>query len=257
MSRPGSGSRGDNRYVTATDLSRIHAPYEISVRHIWERILRRTSRPVAIKIVEAFVANTVLYNGEKTPKEATVLQKIPLHPNIITLIDWAAADIARSTGKQGLTESEARKIMRQLLSACNHLEKHGMYHSDLKLDNVVIDSNSNVKLIDFGLAVEEERGLGRNGSIFPPEMYDHRMPYELSTAQIWVLGAIFYQLFEATNPFHEERIKSKALGPVMFSRYNRPSNECVQLMDWMLKVEPDHRPQTVNRVIRHGWFSCA
>ena len=93
-------------------------------------------------------------------------------------------------------------------------------------------------------------------SVFPPEMYDC-MPYELSTAQVWVLGAIFYSLFEETHPFHEERIKSKALGPVIFSRYNRPSNECVELINWMLKVEPNHRPPSVNRVSEHGWFECA
>ena len=54
--------------------------------------------------------------------------------------------------------------MRQLLSACNHLEKYGIYHRDLKLDNVVIDAGGNIKLIDFGLAVEGEIGFGRTGS---------------------------------------------------------------------------------------------
>ena len=65
---------------------------------------------------------------------------------------------------------------------------------------------------------------------------------------------MFYQLFEAIPPYHEERVKSKALGRVMFSRYNRPSNECVELMEWMLKVEPNHRPQSVSRVMEHRWF---
>ena len=85
-------------------------------------------------------------------------------------------------------------------------------------------------------------------------MYDRYIPYELSTAQIWILGSIFYQLFEGTKPYPEERVKSKALGRVMFSRHNRPSNECIELIEWMLKVEPNHRPQSVNRVMKHGWF---
>jgi len=75
-------------------------------------------------------------------------------------------DVARSSGKQGLTENEAKKIMRQLLSACNHLEKHGIYYCDLKLDNIVVDVDvgGTVKLIDFGLAIEGEKGRGRTGS---------------------------------------------------------------------------------------------
>ncbi|CAG8528357.1 4206_t:CDS:2 [Paraglomus occultum] len=246
---------------------------------------KSTRRPVAIKIVEASMTKTISYNGIKIPKEAALLQKIPSHPNIIALIEWAEAyekhwilvfeyhgfgrdrlkftlrhylrNVAKSRGKRGLTENKVKKIMRQLLSACHHLEKHGIYHCDLKLDNIVVDTEGNLKLIDFGLAVEGEKGRGRIGSIFPPEMYDHYIPYELSTAQIWVLGTVFYQLFEAAKPYHEERVKSKALGRVMFSRHNRPSNECVELIDWMLKTEPTHRPQSVSRVIEHCWFMCA
>ena len=82
-------------------------------------------------------------------------------------------------------------------------------------------------------------------------MYDY-IPYELSTAQIWVLGTVFYQLFEAIRPYDEERVKSKALGRVMFNRHNRPSNECVELIEWMLKVDSNHRPQSVSRVMEYG-----
>ena len=138
------------------------------------------------------MAKTVLHNGKKVPKEAAILQKIPLHPNIIALIEWTEAypkhwifvfeyhgfgqdkpkstlrdylrDVARTRGKQGLTENKAKEIMRQLLSACSHLEKYGIYHCDLKLDNVVIDAGGNIKLIDFGLAVKGERSRGKSGS---------------------------------------------------------------------------------------------
>ena len=115
-----------------------------------------------------------------------------MHPNIIALIEWTEAypkhwifvfeyhgygqgkpkttlrqylrDVARNRANQGLTENEVKKIMRQLLSACSHLEKHKIYHYDLKLDNIVIDAEGDIKLIDFGLAAEGERGFGRIGS---------------------------------------------------------------------------------------------
>ena len=79
--------------------------------------------------------------------------------------------------------------------------------------------------------------------------------YKQSTAQIWVLGIILYQLFEAIKPFQKEQVECKALGPLMFSEYNRPSQVCVELMEWMLKVDPNLRPQCINNVIEYEWFT--
>ena len=90
-------------------------------------------------------------------------------------------------------------------------------------------------------------------SVVPPEMYGQDT-YRQSTAQIWVLGTIFYQLFEQIEPFQKERVSCGALGPVMFSRYNRPSEECVELMEWMLDVNPSRRPQCVDDVLAHSWI---
>ncbi|CAG8640735.1 3445_t:CDS:2 [Paraglomus brasilianum] len=218
------------------------------------------------------------------PRELVILRKIPPHPNIITLLYWMKIrpeewmiefefhgydsnglksnlkdylnDVARSRGSNGLTVNESKKIMSQLLLACNHLENHGIYHRNLKLDNIVIGTDGSIKLIDFGLAIEvkeNEQHIEKVGSIVPPEMYGH-VTYRPSTAQIWVLGTIFYQLFERIEPFQKERVICKALGPVMFSKYNRPSEECVELMEWMLNVDPNRRPQCIEDVLDHEWI---
>ncbi|CAG8650998.1 9130_t:CDS:2, partial [Paraglomus brasilianum] len=105
-----------------------------------------TRRPVAIKIVEVSMDKTVSYNGINS-KEAALLKKIPWHRlgrsisnQWIFVFEYHGygqdkpkstlrhylRDVARSRGKQGLTENEAKKIMCQLLSACNHLERHGI-----------------------------------------------------------------------------------------------------------------------------------
>ncbi|CAG8680148.1 1675_t:CDS:2, partial [Paraglomus brasilianum] len=63
-------------------------------------------------------------------------------------------DVARSRGSNGLTENESKKIMSQLLLACNHLENYGIYHRNLKLDSIVIGTDNSIKLIDFGLAIK-------------------------------------------------------------------------------------------------------
>ncbi|CAG8607708.1 9794_t:CDS:1 [Paraglomus occultum] len=251
--------------------------------------------------------NTVLHDKIEMPREIVILRKIPPHPNIINLLYWMKIRpdewvimyeyyglnlrdylnyVASRRGTNGLREDESQTIVRQLLLACKHLEDYGIYHRNLKLENIVIGTDGSIKLIDFDLAIEvkeneqhiEKIGSGKNLNLIdvnaergnahvrstytvvflelvvPPEMYGH-ITYKQSTAQIWVLGTILYQLFERIEPYRKERVSCNALGLVMFSKYNRPSEECVELMEWMLAADPDRRPQCIDDVLAHRWIN--
>ena len=39
-----------------------------------------------------------------------------------------------------------------MLDGVQHMHKHGMFHRDLKLENMVLDSHYNLKIMDFGHA---------------------------------------------------------------------------------------------------------
>jgi serine/threonine protein kinase len=54
--------------------------------------------------------------------------------------------------KGKLTEEVARAYFLQVLSGIEYLHERGFVHRDIKLDNVVLDEDFNVKIIDFGLA---------------------------------------------------------------------------------------------------------
>ena len=58
------------------------------------------------------------------------------------------------TNKKFLREREAADIMYKLFSAVNHMHHRGIVHRDLKLDNVLYQSEekNEIKIIDFGLA---------------------------------------------------------------------------------------------------------
>jgi serine/threonine protein kinase len=51
----------------------------------------------------------------------------------------------------GLPENFARQFWSQLLSAVDYVHKKGVAHRDLKLENVLLDLDCNVKLMDFGM----------------------------------------------------------------------------------------------------------
>lgn len=51
-----------------------------------------------------------------------------------------------------IPEAEAAPIFRQIVSAVSYMHSLAIVHRDLKLDNVLIDENNEVKLIDFGFS---------------------------------------------------------------------------------------------------------
>ena len=55
--------------------------------------------------------------------------------------------------KQGrLSENDAREKFWQIISAVDYLHKLNIVHRDLKAENLLLDSNFNIKLADFGFS---------------------------------------------------------------------------------------------------------
>lgn len=54
--------------------------------------------------------------------------------------------------RRRFTEPEARFFMVQLIGACHFMHTHQVIHRDLKLGNLFLDANMDVKVGDFGLA---------------------------------------------------------------------------------------------------------
>jgi serine/threonine protein kinase len=60
--------------------------------------------------------------------------------------------------KDGLGETKSLKYFKQIASALEYVHEANIAHRDIKLENMVIDDDSNAKLIDFGFAYTSEIG---------------------------------------------------------------------------------------------------
>ena len=107
------------------------------------------------------------------------------------------------------------KIILQIVSGLRHMHKstHVIFR-DLNPNNIMLDYSFNVKLIDFGLAVEENESKGKvstllNQSVQPvfegsvlyssPEVMENDIiTYE---SDIWALGCIIYEMIKLRPPF--------------------------------------------------------
>jgi len=58
--------------------------------------------------------------------------------------------------RKTVTEAETRYFMKQILEACIYLHDNKVIHRDLKLGNLFLNDDMEIKLGDFGLATKLE-----------------------------------------------------------------------------------------------------
>eukprot|EP00375_Theileria_parva_P003778 XP_766464.1 serine/threonine protein kinase Nek1 [Theileria parva strain Muguga] len=97
----------------------------------------------------------------------------------------------------------------QLLSALKFLHKRYTLHRDLKTLNILIDSNKNLKICDFGVSKSLNRTSDNTSTLigtpyyFSPELVNG-LSYGFPS-DIWALGCIVYELCTFRTPFHNAK----------------------------------------------------
>jgi len=112
--------------------------------------------------------------------------------------------------KEGaLPVDKVQKIFAQLVGAVSYVHNLSCVHRDLKLENILLDKNENVKLCDFGFTREYE-GKSSYLQTFcgtvaysAPEMLKGEK-YAGEKVDIWSLGVILYALLCGELPFDED-----------------------------------------------------
>mmetsp|Transcript_485 Transcript_485/g.517 ORF Transcript_485/g.517 Transcript_485/m.517 type:complete len:224 (+) Transcript_485:49-720(+) len=100
------------------------------------------------------------------------------------------------------TETQIKKFIRDLLRAVAYLHQQGIIHRDLKLSNLLIDEENNLKLCDFGLARRYARNLTPNVVTLwyrAPEILMGCRDYT-QAIDMWSVGCIFAEMLNNGKP---------------------------------------------------------
>jgi len=164
---------------------------------------------------------------------------------------------------RSFTEREARSIIKQLVSALLHCHQLGVYHNDVKLDNIMINPyDATVKLIDFGLCHigRDDRFTERVGSehyLSPEIMEPGWTSFSGTKTDVWCLGVVLYALLGASFPFNiAERnasVRENGKHPVVSVNFE-VSELGRDLITKMLKNDPNQRI-SMEEVGRHPWLN--
>lgn len=237
-----------------------------------------SGKSVAMKVVgkEKVVRAKMM---DQMKREISVMKRLK-HPNIVELYEvmatkskiFLAMELVRGgelhakVSKEGkLEEQVARSYFRQLISAVDYCHSRGVFHRDLKLENLLLDQEGKIKITDFGLSAifEEEEGnsvLLRTSCGTPhyvaPEVVNKRgQGYDGSKADIWSLGVILYVLLAGYLPFHDENIVQlyKKVYKADFTCPSWFSPEARELITRMLDPNPSSRI-TLAEIMESRWY---
>lgn len=236
----------------------------------------RTARKVAIKKMAVTPKNM------KHLLTEIHIQKTSHHPNIVEYIDsyfvddqlWVVLEYMGGGSLTAileqfpfieLTEPQMAYVCTEILKALSYIHSKHRLHRDIKSDNVLLGSDGQVKLADFGFATQlTTQTTTRNTVIGTP----YWMAPELIEGKnygprvdVWSLGIMVREMVEGEPPYMDLPsakalflIITKGLPPLKTRKHF--SREFLDFLESMLRHDPAQRLDTIE-LLQHQFLMCA
>lgn len=190
-----------------------------SYGQVWSALQLSTQQPVAIKLLTQF--------SLELEREVERLRQVSEHPYVVGLLDAnldhqppflvmpllqrsLSGAVGRAQDHPKISLSQMVTWLEQAAGALRYVHNRGLLHCDLKPANLLIDSNGDLRVADFGQAFLENDLDQRLGTLFymPPEQALLE-PRAVPSAgwDIYALGATFYQLLCGRLPRAEQELQ--------------------------------------------------
>jgi len=153
----------------------------------------------------------------------------------------------------------------EIISAVDYLHKKAIIYRDLKLENLLLDSDGHIKIADFGLCKEDIR-WGKTTRTFcgtpeylAPEVLDD-VNYGLAV-DWWGVGVVMYEMMVGRLPFYNQNHEIM-FGNILAAEVRFPrsiSSEAKDLLGGLLVKDPKLRlgggRNDADDIMKHNFFA--
>ena len=229
-----------------TDLPRDLGDFELleeigsgAMGVVYRAQQRSLARIVAVKVMRVLTM-TSARQIDRFQREPRAVAKLD-HPNIVTVLTVGsengeryfameyvkgrnlAQELKRLREEKGVADDTTghlpsshaetyfrsiAELMRQAADGLYYAHQHKIVHRDVKPSNLLLDEEGHVRIVDFGLARDEEQGtLMRSGEVLGTPHYmspeqaraiSHQIDHR---TDVYSLGVVMYELLTLRRPF--------------------------------------------------------
>ena len=248
---------------------------------VYKAVDSKLGRTVVIKVLpEELLAKAA--NVKRFEREARLASSLD-HANICTIFDLNVINGIHFIAMQYIPGSNVRQLVNgkplqlesalsialQVTDALAAAHAQGIIHRDIKAGNVMVTSQGQAKVLDFGLAKLLDDDAARTSGIHHTELTEVGIPYGTATyaapeqargdrvdsrADIFSTGVLLYEMLTGTWPFkgktavdvrhavlHEDPL------PVNEARPDPVPERLQQILDRALKKDPRDRYQQISQ----------
>ena len=211
-----------------------------------------------IEILKRINHNNIakLYDVITTDKQILILQELVIG---ISLREYYNNEIRNQKGISEHKSNIFKKIFKQIFDAMNYIHKKNIAHRDIKLENILMTKNYEIKIIDFGFGMYNPENKLQNffcgtPNYMAPEIAFKR-PYNGQKADLWSLGVLVYKLFCADFPFKGKNEKElyKSIERGKFRVANYTPEYAKKIIVGMIVLNPNKR-MSCESVLKSEWL---
>ena len=191
-----------------------------------------------------------------TEKEILIIME---YINGISLREYYNKNIKNQLNLTKEKEKILKTYFIQIFSAMGYLHRNHMSHRDIKLENILLDKENEIKIIDFGFGIYNPENKLQNffcgtPNYMSPEILNKKY-YLSEKSDLWSLGILFYKMCCADFPFKgkDEKELFKVIKKGVFNYPNFIPSDIKNIINHLIVVDPNKRI-SCDDILKFSWF---